>query len=303
MRESPGDNLPMAASAFPRGRHKERDRLPSRTKRSGSRKHRGASWSPSAAAPALRGGPRGSPPEDMPSGPQEGISSKSQFWHETLNFKLQNSFPAKSNGKGWGREDHCLCLVPSGWLPPRSVTCVTVEWSEDEATHRARRGPGRILLAGPFGCFWVPGGSGCWEAAEGAAGSGVSALVTTAQPFWALNIWGLTLSRMGTESQLAAEGQGSADRSPALTPGGWDAPPVGSEEGLAHPEPGEGAVGPGLSPRRHPSPVHRRSPWKVLPVLLTAPIDKSSAGWVVPPWRTNRLTLSTPLVLEGPSMQ
>lgn len=26
----------------------------------------------------------------MPPGPQEGVSSKSQAWHDTLNFKLQN---------------------------------------------------------------------------------------------------------------------------------------------------------------------------------------------------------------------
>lgn len=31
--------------------------------------------------------------------------------------------------------------------------------------------------------------------------------------------------------------------------------------------------------------------------------QKLSAGWVVPPRGTNRLTLSTPLVFEGPSMQ
>lgn len=128
-----------------------------------------------------------------------------------------------------------------------------MEWHEDEATHRVRRGPWRILFAGPSGCFGVLGGGRCWEAAEWAAGSGVSALAASARPFWALNIWGLAFVPSGTENQLVAEGQGSADRSPTLTPGGWDVPRAGSEEGLAHPEPGDRVVGPGPSPCHQPA--------------------------------------------------
>lgn len=177
-----------------------------------------------------------------------------------------------------------------------------MEWHEDEATHRVRRGPGRILFAGPSGCFGVLGGGRCWEAAEWAAGSGVSALAASARPFWALNMWGLAFVPTGTENQLVAEGQGSADCSPTLTPGGWDVPRAGSEEGLAHPEPGVRVVGPGPAPAIS-QPYLQQEPMGSSASPADRAHQKLSAGWVVPPRGTNRLTLSTPLVFEGPSMQ
>lgn len=156
---------------------------------------------PPLSAPALRGRLREVPPEDVPSGPQEGISSKSASLARNPQFQVAK-----------------LCFLPS-------------------PMEKAGDGKATVYVSSPL--------AGC--------------------------LLGQSLVSLWSGVRMR--------------------PPTGLAED------------PGCTPRHHPSPIYKRSPWKVLPVLLTASINKSSAAWVAPPQGTNRLTLSTPPVLEGPSMQ
>lgn len=121
----------------------------------------------------------------------------------------KTSFPAKCDG--W--EGHYLYLVPSGWLPHRSITCVNIWWrTRKQLPTGAPRGPVPRLGPPEQWVLEVPG----W-----AAGNSVPTLGHQCPAFPGIKCLGssqLILHKI-IEHRLVAERRVSPGHTPLWIPG------------------------------------------------------------------------------------
>lgn len=115
-------------------------------------------------------------------------------------------FLAKSSGKDWGQEGHCLCLVPAGWLPHRSFICVTT-WGGMRMKPLARAPQGPVPHPHHRALCPLLGLQGQWVL--GGVTLGPQCLA-----FLGIKYLGSHTLPKRTENQLVAEGQGSPGHTP-----------------------------------------------------------------------------------------